>query len=443
EEKFPVPGSGLSYSHKYFLGRQDLVSVNKDNNFTVTKGKPASSKPPVPTLPVNSMPIDLLNITPYPTLPYRRSSSLAEILDTGIANERFSYRRSSTYTVTSNYNSFNISKLQPIGYDMESIGNLERRIKALEYYVSLSLLESSVKDLTIPSAIDPSINRFKFGFFTDNFETTQFAELLNPEYNASVSNNKLTPKELTTIINPVLPNTSYTCEFLLVDQKTATVTQTISNTNPTIYRGVLVKIDPKYIQIQRHSKNHKHTHEEWHGQKVEVELKSLKPLTNHTVFIDDPNYTFANSIIVYGNQYLPNSTSVGVLSTTVQTDTQGRAKFKFHLNIDESVYLPMITSQGGKHKKGVVHYPGVKRVVMYNSDKTSTATFNLPPIRFYSKDSSPNYKRTSGGGGGSDRSPGIGGETWGGAAGTDSSRVGFTDSSGRTTFSDGKDYNGN
>ena len=50
---------------------------------------------------------------------------------------------------------------------MQDIKNLEDRIKNLEYYTSLSMLETTTSNLFVPDA--DGLNKFKSGFFVDNF----------------------------------------------------------------------------------------------------------------------------------------------------------------------------------------------------------------------------------------------------------------------------------
>ena len=52
-------------------------------------------------------------------------------------------------------------------YQMLDISKLERRIKNLEYYTSLSAIENSTSSMTILDSVGQ--NRFKSGFFIDNF----------------------------------------------------------------------------------------------------------------------------------------------------------------------------------------------------------------------------------------------------------------------------------
>jgi hypothetical protein len=69
---------------------------------------------------------------------------------------------------------------------MSDIGGLEKRINQLEYYVSLNLLETKVKDLVIPSSVNPAINRFKNGFFVDNFDDYTVVDTTSKEFNATI-----------------------------------------------------------------------------------------------------------------------------------------------------------------------------------------------------------------------------------------------------------------
>ena len=57
---------------------------------------------------------------------------------------------------------------------MTDIKKLEERIKNLEYYTSLSVLETSTENMFVPDAT--GLSRFKSGFFVDNFTTLQAQE---------------------------------------------------------------------------------------------------------------------------------------------------------------------------------------------------------------------------------------------------------------------------
>ena len=52
---------------------------------------------------------------------------------------------------------------------MSDIRRLENRIRNLEYYTALSLFETNTANLFVPDS--EGLNRFKSGFFVDNFNT--------------------------------------------------------------------------------------------------------------------------------------------------------------------------------------------------------------------------------------------------------------------------------
>ena len=69
-------------------------------------------------------------------------------------------------------------------YTMRDIGKLEKRIKNLEYYTTLSLLEKETSELTITDA--NGNNRFKNGFLVDNFSSFDSSDISSPEFSCSI-----------------------------------------------------------------------------------------------------------------------------------------------------------------------------------------------------------------------------------------------------------------
>ena len=92
-------------------------------------------------------------------------------------------------------------------YRMEDIKNLEDRISSLEYYTSLSLLEADTSNLFIPD--DSGLNRFKSGFFVDNFSTT-LAQQKNTivKNSIDVDNKELRPAHYSTELDLILATKS-------------------------------------------------------------------------------------------------------------------------------------------------------------------------------------------------------------------------------------------
>ena len=92
-------------------------------------------------------------------------------------------------------------------YRMEDIKNLEDRISNLEYYTSLTLLENHTSNLFIPDS--SGLNRFKSGFFVDNFSNT-ISQLKNTIVKNSIDldTGELRPCPYTTALDLVIATNS-------------------------------------------------------------------------------------------------------------------------------------------------------------------------------------------------------------------------------------------
>ena len=67
---------------------------------------------------------------------------------------------------------------------MRDIGNLETRIKNIEYYTQLSLLEADAQSLQIQDA--DGFDRFKNGFVVDNFTGHNVGDVGNNDYKLAI-----------------------------------------------------------------------------------------------------------------------------------------------------------------------------------------------------------------------------------------------------------------
>ena len=142
--KFAIPSSELIYDFSYYLGRKDIVSVNKQSLFSVTKGI-ASSNPILPDNLETQMILAIVDVAPYPSLSPAYGNALKR-KDLASSAKKVTNRR----------------------YTMRDIGSLDERIKNLEYYTSLTLLEKDALNLKI---LDESgLDRFKNGIFVDTFK---------------------------------------------------------------------------------------------------------------------------------------------------------------------------------------------------------------------------------------------------------------------------------
>ena len=124
----------LISSMSYYQGRIDKVFLNKNGEFQLVQGTP-SDDPQAPKKIDDSIEIATIELPPY----------LYDVDHASVTLNQ--YKR----------------------YRMQDIAQLEQRIASLEEVASLSLLESETNNLFIPDA--QGLNKFKSGFFVDNFTT--------------------------------------------------------------------------------------------------------------------------------------------------------------------------------------------------------------------------------------------------------------------------------
>jgi hypothetical protein len=162
----------ISFNYSYYLPRIDKIYLTKDGIFQLNKGEPADS--PQPPIEIDDA-LDIATITlpPYLCNVSEASLNLAE------------HRR----------------------YRMTDIRSLENRIKNLEYYTSLSLLETDTSNLFIRDV--NGLNRFKSGFFVDDFSTTSSQKKVTIVKNSiDVAKSELRPSPYTTEVDLLLGSNS-------------------------------------------------------------------------------------------------------------------------------------------------------------------------------------------------------------------------------------------
>ena len=89
-----------------------------------------------------------------------------------------------------------ISTVDNRRYTMRDIGKIEDRVENLETLTSLSILELSTKTLQVQDS--NGFDRFKTGFFVDDFADNTFLDISDPDCNVDVDRNL---QELNTPIN--------------------------------------------------------------------------------------------------------------------------------------------------------------------------------------------------------------------------------------------------
>ncbi len=161
----------LDYS--YYLPRIDKIFLTKEGYLQLSKGEPSDN--------------------PQPPLPADDAIEVATML---------------LPAYLCDLSSINISMMEHKRYRMVDISSLENRIKNLEYYTSLSLLESDTSNLQIRDT--NGLNRFKCGFFVDDFSDTKSQLKKTIVKNSiDVKNSELRPSPYTTSIDLLLGSTSF------------------------------------------------------------------------------------------------------------------------------------------------------------------------------------------------------------------------------------------
>ena len=158
----------LTTDISYYQGRIDRVFLSKEGRFQVIYGTP-SDDPQRPNPIDDAIEVCSIELPPF------------------------------LYTVQNAKLSFGDYKR----YRMQDIKKLDDRIKNLEYYTTLSLLEKETANFFIPD--NEGLNRFKSGFFVDNFSSF----LAQEEYskiNNSIDRkyNELRPRHYTNAVNMIL-----------------------------------------------------------------------------------------------------------------------------------------------------------------------------------------------------------------------------------------------
>ncbi len=151
----------------YYQGRIDRIYLTKDGKFQVVYGT-AADKPEPPAAVDDA--IEIATIT-LPAYLYNTEQASLKFLE----NKR---------------------------YRMSDIKQLENRIRNLEYYTALSLLEQKTESMYISDA--DGLNRFKSGFFVDNFNSFKSQETKTTIKNSIDRKNKeLRPKHHTDSIDMI------------------------------------------------------------------------------------------------------------------------------------------------------------------------------------------------------------------------------------------------
>jgi hypothetical protein len=147
----PTPFTVVRTDLEHYLKRIDKLFVDSRGVFGISKGVPALD-PFAPSNPSDAMVLYTLYVPPY-------TFNISDVQAERVNNRR---------------------------YTMKDIGNIESRLSNVEYYVTLNLLEQEAESIQVADPLT-GLNRFKNGFFTDQFIDHGTADFAWPGYHVAIS----------------------------------------------------------------------------------------------------------------------------------------------------------------------------------------------------------------------------------------------------------------
>ncbi len=169
-----VPDENLIVSYNYYQPRKDRIFLDKSGDFVYVQGVPSDNPKEPQTIG------DAIEVAKIELPAYLRDISQVKMIRT--KHKRFT---------------------------MADIGRLEKRLESVEYYTRLSLLESDTANLNITDA--NGLNRFKSGFFVDNFKKHASHQIDHPDFTASTDAKRgyLRPGHYTTCLDLIVGSRSF------------------------------------------------------------------------------------------------------------------------------------------------------------------------------------------------------------------------------------------
>ena len=159
-----APDENFQADVQQYLPRKDRIVITEEGKLESIKGVPAET-PKVPEEKANAMTLGVLDIPVFPSL----SSKVARDNDKGDYGVKLTLENNRRYT-------------------MKDLRGIDERLKNAEYYSSLNALEASVKNKQLFNS--SGFDRFKNGFFVENFDGHNLSDTTKKGYRASIDRNK-------------------------------------------------------------------------------------------------------------------------------------------------------------------------------------------------------------------------------------------------------------
>lgn len=147
--RIPVPATDFRSDYSHYLPRRDLISLNLNRDIQLIQGK-SQVNPVFPLEPNRNLTLHKLSLNPY------------TISKKDVVIENMDHRR----------------------YTMKDIASLDRRLKNVEYSVSLSALEARATDILIQDV--DGLDRTKYGILAESFNSHLLGDTASPDYACAI-----------------------------------------------------------------------------------------------------------------------------------------------------------------------------------------------------------------------------------------------------------------
>ena len=182
--QIPIPYNAIESNHSYYLSRIDKIALTPSGVFKIIKGISSFSNPGVPADDADAMTLVTLRVPAY----------------------------------TFNSSDVKLDYVNRRRYTMKDIGQIDQRLKSVEYYTALSLLEKEVLAASVLDTDNTAL--FKNGYLVDSFAGHSVVDVLNREY-VSGADIKVSIDPIGGYARPSFESTSYNFSFT-------------ANTNPDV-----------------------------------------------------------------------------------------------------------------------------------------------------------------------------------------------------------------
>lgn len=163
----PTPAEEFIGDFTFYVPRIDRVILDTEGMFSVIRGVPSLS-PIRPAQPSNAMTLGFVNVAPLP--------SLSPIVARQLQKPEYACR---------------VTLVDNRRFTMRDIGEINRRIDALEYSTALTLSEQAAANLIITN--DAGDNRYKNGILVDPFVGHNIGNVFDLNYNCAIGAGQLRP----------------------------------------------------------------------------------------------------------------------------------------------------------------------------------------------------------------------------------------------------------